>query len=296
MCKRKILHQHSDIWIKRVFLSAAAWITSWLSDVYTRIDVAVKIIYTAHFNRHSNNRGCYTHSACQPYFLLMLTTKYTHFIYLIVAFQPLRRSQQLTPVFFFFWPALPPAYPFLFLLLALWSSILCLPMSLLHYDPTTHRNFRKHLRMVGSRRIKAQSESDLCVCKQLICLFNLTVILFTPPSSFFFLFLTVMLHVCENKSYSFVLLFQMYMLKISIRQAFAWLDLCACNMRSLNVFFLVVVNCKIKQTYIFLEIEKVESYIFFEIFSLSDSRKCKYTIFFLLFFWGEGGLSCASCI
>uniref|UniRef100_A0A3B5Q1M6 NMDA receptor synaptonuclear signaling and neuronal migration factor n=1 Tax=Xiphophorus maculatus TaxID=8083 RepID=A0A3B5Q1M6_XIPMA len=31
------------------------------------------------------------------------------------------------------------------------------------------RNFRKHLRMVGSRRIKAQSESDMCVCKQLIC-------------------------------------------------------------------------------------------------------------------------------
>ncbi|KAK5621445.1 hypothetical protein CRENBAI_005973 [Crenichthys baileyi] len=33
-------------------------------------------------------------------------------------------------------------------------------MSLLHYDLASHRNFRKHLRMVGSRRIKAQTFAE----------------------------------------------------------------------------------------------------------------------------------------
>ncbi|MEQ2237617.1 hypothetical protein ILYODFUR_024957 [Ilyodon furcidens] len=33
-------------------------------------------------------------------------------------------------------------------------------MPFLHYDLASHRNFRKHLRMVGSRRIKAQTFAE----------------------------------------------------------------------------------------------------------------------------------------
>lgn len=54
-----------------------------------------------------------------------------------------------------------PTHRFPFLFFTFWS-FLCPLLSLLRFDFATHRNFRKHLRMVGSRRLKAQSESDVC--------------------------------------------------------------------------------------------------------------------------------------
>uniref|UniRef100_A0AAQ5Z2C7 NMDA receptor synaptonuclear signaling and neuronal migration factor a n=1 Tax=Amphiprion ocellaris TaxID=80972 RepID=A0AAQ5Z2C7_AMPOC len=55
--------------------------------------------------------------------------------------------------------ALFPAHPFL-LLSFTFRSFLCPPLFLLRFDFATHRNFRKHLRMVGSRRIKAQTFAE----------------------------------------------------------------------------------------------------------------------------------------
>lgn len=93
---------------------------------------------------------------------LTLTSKWIY-IYLISSFfktSVINRCVTLMCVFLcvawlFFSPHPPLPLSLLY--------ILVLPLLfLLRFDFATHRNFRKHLRMVGSRRLKAQSESDVC--------------------------------------------------------------------------------------------------------------------------------------
>ena len=86
----------------------------------------------------------------------------------------------------------PPPPSFLSFTFRFFPGSLGYPSSTFNFS--AHRNFRKHLRMVGSRRIKAQSESDVsecvCVC---VCLFVCCYIWLWccshPLSSVFILFL-----------------------------------------------------------------------------------------------------------
>lgn len=130
---------------------------------------------------------------------------------LIVSFQPSGESWRWS-LFLFVSPGSPARPPLPPSPLRVAIPSLCFPLSLLCFGFTTHRNFRKHLRMVGSRRIKAQSESDVCVW--LIRLFKPTVMLLTSPSSLFLFFSYIFFLCCDLHEWHRALLWSSYELSV----------------------------------------------------------------------------------